>query len=555
MLSELRISNFALIDHLSLEFFPGFQVLTGETGAGKSLLVDAITLLVGGRAMTDQIRAGAEEAFVEGVFVLPLQSPLRQRLIELDLLAQNEQELILRRTITRSGRNRLYLNGTAISLHQAQELGACLLDIHGQHEHQALLSSTAQRDTVDAFGQLLPLRENMKRAYDEWRRLSQECGDLKQRVAEQHQREELLRYQFQELEQAQLRNGEEEELLQEHRRLQHGERLLTVAARAYETLYGMETSVVSQLGDIHRALNELSRIDSHCASWLELSESALAQLQELARLLGQYQHQLEYDPQRLAALDERLATIQRLKKKYGESLPGLIHRMAHLAQQLEQITHEEERLADLEKAVIQAERRVQTLATQLSSQRRQVAQQLERQVRRELEALKMEGVQFCVHVTPLQEVGPTGQDQIEFFFSANPGEPMQPLRRVASGGELSRLMLAVKTVLAEVDRVPVVIFDEIDVGIGGTVATVMGKRLRALSQYHQVLCLTHLPQIASQATHHFFIEKRLVDGRMQTKVKLLSGEDRKQEIARMFGSQTMTPSLQQTASEMLRDLR
>jgi len=555
MLIELRITNFALIDHLHLEFSPGFQVLTGETGAGKSLLVDALMLLLGGRASGEHLRTGANEAILEAVFSLPKSGVMKDRLRAWGLLPnEDDQELLIRRVLSRSGRSRMFVNGSVAPLHQMQELGEHLVDIHGQHEQQSLLSPRVQLDLVDAFGGLLELRDRYASHFQEWLQLLSEKETVMCRSQERQEREEFLRFQFEELSKAQLKAGEEEELLQEHRRLKNRSALLDLSNEVYTLLQHDDQSMLSQLNLIKRNLDELMKVDASTKGWGTLAESALVPLQELALAARGYRESFDHEPQALESLDERLATIQRLKKKYRESEEGLIAKQENLHAELEQLSNLESRLEELEKSLALMNQQAQALAKELSVSRREVAQKLEKRIATELASLKMKGTEFRIHLlknSVTEELGATGLDQVKFGFCANPGEAVQPLNRVASGGELSRLMLAIKTVLAKVDQVPVLIFDEVDTGIGGHVAAVMGQRLKALGLSHQVFCITHLPQIASQANAHFKVEKQVVNHRTVTTVTSLTAKDRKEEIARMLGGAEVTPTVRKAAAEML----
>jgi DNA repair protein RecN (Recombination protein N) len=554
VLTALRIANFAVIDNLNLEFSGGFQVLTGETGAGKSILVDAVALLMGGRASVDQIRSDADEAVLEASFALPSDDPLTERLRASGLLAPQETELILRRILSRTGRNRIYVNGNLAPLHLIQALAGTLIDIHGQHEQQSLLSAQAQRDALDAFGHLKDLRQSCLAAYEQWRARQRELDEAARTVAERQAREEFLRFQYRELEEADLRLGEEEKLLAERRRLSHAQRLGELVEQVYELLYGAEASALGNLGAVSDRVRELGTIDPATGEWAVLCEGAVIQLRELAQRCRDYREELEHDPARLAQLEERLDRLQRLKKKYGGSEAALLARAQELKREIEALDMGESRLADLREKVNQDYACVNDLATQLSAGRAKAAVKMEAKVKAELAALRMERTRMKIAVVPEEgdaALGPTGRDRVEYLFSANQGEPLQPLARVASGGELSRVMLAIKTVLAETDRVPVLIFDEVDTGIGGAVAAVMGRRLRALGEYHQVFCITHLPQIASQAGAHFVVEKAVVKKRTVTSARKLDRAGREEEVARMLGGLAITKAVRQTAAEMI----
>jgi DNA repair protein RecN (Recombination protein N) len=554
MLTELRIANFAIIDQLSLECARGFHVLTGETGAGKSIIVDAIALLVGGRADEGLIRADAEEATLEAAFALPPESRLAVRLREEGLLGDGEGELIVRRVLSRAGRHKLYVNGSLTPLRTLQSLAGTLIDIHGQHEQQSLLSAQSQLDALDAFACLREAREEYARAYADWRARQREREELAALLSERSQREELLRFQFRELQEADIKAGEETSLQAERNRLAHGHRLSELSQASYGALYESETSLLGALGSVRDNLKELASIDSQTTEWLTLCEEATAQLRELAQRLREYRDGLDQDPDRLAQVEDRLDRLQRLRKKYGGSEGAMLAKRDELQKEIEALDSGDTRLAELDGRLADARRQVETRAERLSRDRIKGAKKLAAAVTEELAALRMDRTRFEVTVdTDRTEsgLGPSGRDRAEYRFSANAGEPLQPLARVASGGELSRVMLAMKTVLAEADGVPILIFDEIDAGIGGAVAAVMGKRLRALAGYHQVFCITHLPQIASQADVHYVIEKDVVNKRSVTRVRTLDLAGRREEVARMLGGLAVTKAVRETAAEMI----
>lgn len=558
MLTELRITNFAIIEQVSIQFSEGFQVLTGETGAGKSILVDAVALLMGGRASGDQIRAGAEEAVLEAAWSLPPTGPVTDSLRQAGVLSHQDSELIIRRVLSRSGRNRIYLNGNLAPLNQIQSLAGLLIDIHGQHEQQSLLSAQAQLEALDAFGGIQDMRNIYATQYGQWRARQRELEEARTLAAEREQREELLRFQVRELEEAAVQPGEEEALNNERRRLAHARRLRELADVAYGALYESETSVLTGLGAVGLQVRELSGIDSEAGEMLTLSDGGVVQLRELAHRLRDYRDSLEQDPERLTEIEDRLDRLHRLKQKYGAGVDSLAERCRELKHQLEALECSQARTAELEVLLAQDFARVDALAEQLSERRIRAAAKMEKRVKDELAALRMEHTRFEIQVQTDRQataLGPSGRDRVEYLLSANPGEPLQPLSRVASGGELSRIMLAIKTALAENDGVPVLIFDEVDAGIGGAVATVMGQRLRALAKYHQVLCLTHLPQIASQADTHFVVEKSVVKKRTLTSVRQLDAEARRDEIARMLGGLAITKAVRQTAAEMIDERR
>jgi len=554
MLAELRIVNFALIEQLSLQFQSGFTVLTGETGAGKSLLIDAIALLVGGRALTDQIRSGEDEAQLEAAFHLPDTHPLLQRLRLHEIIGQNVSELILRRVLSRSGRHRVYVNGSLCPLRVLEELGGTLVDIHGQHEQQSLLATAKQLDALDAFGRLYELRGRYEQAYREWKELRTQLDALQSDAVDRARRDDMLRFQAQEIEQSGLLLDEEEQLRSERQRLVHAHRLRELVHEAHAEMQADDQAVLTRLGRIARTLAELAQTDPTMADCEQVAMDSAVQLKELAGRLRDYAQQLEADPDRQAVVEDRLDLIQRLKKKYGGSVEAVLATGRRVQEELQLFDNHEVRTAELIARLDEEARRLHLLAQQLSKKRIEAAKRMTTLVGAELAALKMEQAIFQVTVVSdesTEGLGQAGRDRVEFLLSSNRGEPPRPLGRVASGGELSRIMLALKTVLAEKDQVPVLIFDEIDTGVGGAVAAAMGRRLRKLGTFHQVFCITHLPQVASQAEHHLLVEKGLESQRASTSVRTLKGMGREEEIARMLSGLTITKKVRETAAELI----
>lgn len=554
MLAELRIVNFALIEQLHIRFQPGFTVLTGETGAGKSLLIDAIGLLVGGRASTEQIRSGEDEAQLEARFHLTATHSLLQHLRSQDIIGPKDNELILRRILSRSGRHRVYINGSLCPLRVLEDLGGTLVDIHGQHEQQSLLAGANQLEAVDGFGTILPLRARYEDAYREWNDLSGQIEAMHQAATGRDRLEEMLRFQVQEIDQAGLQDGEEAALHSERQRLVHAHRLRELAEEAYAQMQADEEGVLVRLGRVSRHLGELKQTDPAMQECEQQAREALIQLKDLSIRLREYADQLEANPDRQEQLEDRLDLIQRLKKKYGGSIDAVLATAAQARAELEGMETHESRVSELTSKRDAAFQLLSDLAKQLTRKRREAAKRLRGLVAAELEALKME--QSALEIEVLSDdvpdaFGPTGRDRVEFLLSGNIGEPPKPLSRIASGGELSRIMLALKTVLAETDHVPVLVFDEIDTGVGGAVAAAMGTRLRKLGGFHQVFCITHLPQVASQAQHHLLVEKSQDGKRTMTSVRSLSGIGREEEIARMLGGTTITKKVRETAAELI----
>lgn len=555
MLLELRISNFALIEQLHIEFSPGFIALTGETGAGKSLLIDALSVLLGGRASPEYIRPGAQETALEALFSLPSSGALVDRLKDADLMGDDPGLLVLRRILSRSGRNRAYINGHLAPLQTVQTFAPFLIDFHGQHEQQSLLSPAFQLSVLDEFAGLQDLRTRYREARAAWIQKQDALNEAQSRFAELQREHELVTFQFHELSHAQLDNeAEEASLTAEYTRLHHAEKIAAMAEHAYQLLYEADGAILEQLRHVGHSLKEIAALDPRTAEWMSLEDEASVQLRGLAEELRNYRHTIEYDAQRLRAIDERLATLHHLKHKYQTTLPGLIELRDHLRHRLNEWEEGHLRMEALHTEVAEAQRKASDLARELSKRRKAAAKTFERQVLQELRSLAMEHIMFTIAIdseTSDDRLGPMGQDRIEYLLSVNPGSPMQSLSKVASGGELSRIMLALKTVLAASDTIPTLIFDEIDVGVGGAVAALMGKRLRALAQYHQVLCVTHLPQIASQADQHFSVTKHHEPDRTAIRVVPLTGTARQDEIARMLGGLEITRSVRQSAAEML----
>ncbi|MDH4237694.1 MAG: DNA repair protein RecN, partial [Nitrospira sp.] len=541
MLTELRISNFAVLEQLDLSIDAGFTVLTGETGAGKSLLIDAITLLMGGRASSDQIRHGEDEAQLEAAFQIPPGHPMLDRLRAQEILGPHDSQLIIRRVIARSGRNRVYLNGVMSPVHMLEEFGGTLVDIHGQHDQQSLLAPSIQLDALDAFGRLQELRERYRSAYRDWTGACRERADLALKIQEAAQREDYLTFQLQELDDAALQVGEEETLQSARRRLGSSRRLGELAAEAQERIQADHMGILPNLALVERALGELAQMDPDMEGTGRLAADAKVLLKETADCLRGYIDRLDDDPARLAEVEDRFALIQKLKKKYGGTMDAVLETHRRVRDELEGLRHSDEKLEGHDRLIREQREAVVRRARELSDQRKEAATRMTKVVRRELDALKMGQTQFVIQLVTGEgdeAYGADGADRAEFVLSANAGEPLKPLSRVASGGELSRVMLALKSALAGVDRVPVIIFDEIDTGVGGAVAAAIGKRLKELGRVHQVLCVTHLPQVASQADHHMCLEKSQVKNRTVTTVRPLSGIGREGEIARMLGGET-----------------
>ncbi len=551
MLRALRVTDLAIIDEIELVLEPGFNVVTGETGAGKSVLLQALDVALGGRPDVDLVRAGAGEAVVEALFedVAP---GVRDVLASAGVASEPGAQLLVRRVIGRGGRTRAYVNGTLGSLGILRDLAPHLLRVYGQDEHQALRRVESHRELLDTAGGLGGEVEAMR---TRWAALATARQALAERHAAQRaarERTDLLRFQQGEMAQAALVPGEDAELLGERARLVHAERLGALVGGAEAGVYSGEGSAVDILGRARGSLREAERLDESLAAARSLVEQSLAELEEAGAQLGRYLRALAPDPTRLETVERRLAELARLQRKYGGTVAELIERREQIARELALADEGEEGLAALAGAAEDAERQAREAAERLRAARRRAAAGLERAVAAEFRQLALEQARFAVRFADGRALGPDGLDEVEFFLAANPGEEPRPLARVASGGELSRIMLALKTVTAGDDDGAALIFDEVDAGIGGRVAEVVGRTLRALGGRRQVLCVTHLPVIAAFAQHHVVVAKRVVRGRTVSSAVRLSGTDRVTELARMLGGARLTREAREHAQELLR---
>jgi DNA repair protein RecN (Recombination protein N) len=580
LLLELSISNLAIIERLRLEFGSGFNVLTGETGTGKSIIIDAVNLLLGGRASADLIRTGCEEATVEGVFALApavlgaLAGPLRDLglLEEAGVEAAEAGELILRREISRSGRSICRVNGRAVPVAALRELTHHLIDIHGQGEHLSLMQVRRHIDYLDRFENLYAQRQAFAAMVQEVRHLRQEMAALRQDERELARRIDLLTFQVEEIRSARLRPGEEEELRNERLLLANAEKLTRLAADTYDALSGGEEgqrAASDLLATVVDNLGALARLDPSLADQRQLAESTLYQLEDLARTMRAYRDGVEYNPERLQEIEDRLEILHALKRKYGDSLEEVVAFAQRAQSELDRITHSEERIDELqaqEQAVLD---KMAVAAQALHLARELAATHLGQRIEEELAALSMEQARFLIDIrwheaTDGVIIGDrryafdaTGLDRVEFLIAPNPGEEPKPLVKIASGGETSRLMLAMKTALSAIDPVPTLIFDEIDSGIGGRTGSVVGQKLWTLALGHQVFCVTHLAQMACYGERHFHVTKEVVGGRTVSVARLLSPAERIEELAVMLSGGS-TEATRRSAEELLRrvaDLR
>jgi DNA repair protein RecN (Recombination protein N) len=552
MLRELRIRHVAVIETVAVTFERGLNVLTGETGAGKSILIDAILLVRGARAQTDVIRAGADTALVEAVFEVEREGPVAVALQEVGLAADDGQ-VVIRRELSRSGRHRAFINDSPVTVGLLERLGDHLIEVHGQHEHQRLLEPLRQLELLDRFAGADELRERVAALFAKYRAARADLERTRAAERDRAQREDLLRFQVSELEAARLRPGEDDELRGERRRLQHAERFTAGLREAVALLDEDSESARGRLARAMRVLADLGRLDPALAAPVEPLEAAQAQIEEALALVRSLRDGLVFEPGRLEAIDDRLHALLRLQRKYGETIDAMLRFRDEAAAELERLGRHEELMVEQERAVGQLHAELATAADALADRRQAAAARLAGQVERELRALGMERATFQVAVerVGLDGVTERGLDRVEFRLSTNPGEEVKPLARVASGGELSRTMLALTAVLSRADRVPTMIFDEVDAGIGGRVAAVVSQKLAAAAEGRQVLCVTHLAPIAAGAHHHLHLEKTVRAGRTRVAAGAVAGEARVREIARMLGGGTATETALGHARELL----
>jgi DNA repair protein RecN (Recombination protein N) len=554
MLRALRVSDLAIIDAIELVLEPGFNVVTGETGAGKSILLQALDVALGGRPEADLVRAGAGEAVVEALFE-EVSPEVRDALAAAGVRDDAGGQLLVRRVIARGGRTRAYVNGALGSLALLRDLAPLLLHVYGQDEHQALRRVESHRDLLDAAGGLGADVGAMRARWSDCATARQALEERQASQRSARDRMDLLRFQLDELEKASPVPGEDAELASERGRLVHAERLGTLVGGAETRVYSGEVSAVDSLGRALVSLREAERLDGGLEAVRALVEQALAELEEAGAQLGRYTRTLAPDPVRLEAVEHRLAELTRLQRKYGGNVTDLIARREALAAELALAAEGEDGLTALAAAAEHAESAARAAADRLSAARRRAGKRLAQQVESELRQLALNDARFEVRLTEGRPIGPKGSDEIEFFLAANPGEESRPLARVASGGELSRIMLALKTVAVGDDDGATLIFDEVDAGIGGRVAEVVGRKLRELGRQRQVLSVTHLPVMAAFAQHHVVVAKRVVRGRTVSSASALSDPERVTELARMLGGARLTREAREHAEELLRQGR
>jgi DNA repair protein RecN (Recombination protein N) len=565
MLTLLNISNIALIDDLQVEFDRGLNLLTGETGSGKSIIVDALGVLIGGRFASDMIKAGETRAFIEGLFSVGRNPELEALLAAagIDLDSEERMEILIRREMTANGRNKIFINHQIATLALLKDLRQFLVDIHGQGEQQTLFNPDTHMELLDAFAGLMGVRQEVAVCYKRWSAVKRELDELRRDEAEKFQLLDILRFQIEELERAQLVAGEDERLEEERRRLNNVEKLTTICGESYGLVYEDDDSAIARIGQATRRIEDLSQYESSFKNYLEGLQTARALLEDLAFSLRDFADELEFSPHRLSEVESRLAEISRLKRKYGGSIESALEHLEKSQDRLQHIEHSDEREKELQKELTAARRKYLELARQLHGRREQAAKNFEKNVVRDLAGVAMENARFEARISAptdaelsdedaARNFTARGIDQIEFYVSANVGEDVRPLAKVASGGEASRLMLVLKTIANAFEYPRTIVFDEIDTGIGGRVSEAVGVKLKKLSSSNQVLCVTHQPQIARFADSHLIVRKGVVEGRTAVSLEKLNNKGRIEEIARMLTGAEITETARRHAREMLK---
>ena len=553
MLLELTIQNFAIIPKLHLSFSEGMTVLTGETGAGKSIIIDAMALLAGGRGLTEYIRQGSEKCLIEGVFEFPQEEEFHELMKELGI-DENEEVLIIQRDITNAGKSMCRVNGRSMTLSNLRRIGSFLVDIQGQNEHQDLLQEEKHLGLLDSYGssdyqaQLV----SFKNDYASYRQLEKQVRRIQENEQSFVQRLDMLHFQQEEIEQAKLSLGEEEELIEERDKLMNFQKIVDAFGLSYGLLSSESGNSLDGISMAITQLEDIAHLDSEYEQINENVQSAYFLLQEATTEMSRQLDHMEMDEGRLEEVEERLELIRQLKRKYGDSIATILKYYDEISEELLQVTNSEDRLEELESQLAEKEKGIEQFADKLHNQRKKLAYKLEREIVQELAELYMEHAQFEVHFHPERNLSASGFDKVEFYLTTNPGEPLKPLVKVASGGELSRILLALKSIFSKNQRKTSIVFDEVDTGVSGRVAQAIAEKIVKISRQSQVLCITHLPQVAAVATHHYFISKEVKGGRTQTHVRPLDKKERVEEIARMLSGAEITELTIEHAEELLK---
>jgi DNA repair protein RecN (Recombination protein N) len=555
MLNDLSIKNFAIIDELNVSFHNGLNIISGETGAGKSIIIGAVSLLLGDRASAEMIRTQADAATVEAIFDINRNKTLKNKISEMGFTAGDE--LLIRRVISRTGKNKVLVNGQMATLANLAAISESLINICGQHEHQIILDAENHIDILDEFGGCLPLRAAYEESYNQYQQIKTQRDKLENLRRHREEKTELIKFHLQEIENIDPHNEEDKDLAEERKVLVNVRLLADYSRRAYDLLYGESSSVIEKLKDVQNQIKEIRKVDAKLGLSEADIEGSFFTLQEAALTLRDYSKNLFFDPERLSAIDERLEMINRLKRKHGGSLESVFTKKRAMEEELLSVNNVEEEITRLAQEEIKVKEEMRQRAQRLSQSRLQVAAKLKKDVDEEINALNMQHASFLVNIIPVAEggktemFGPRGTDELEFYLAANVGEEPKALNKIASGGELSRIVLALKNALSHAGSVDTVVFDEVDSGIGGATAEIVGRKLKEVSADHQVICITHLPQIACFGDSHLRVVKKITGGRTTTAVDKLDDTQKIEEISRMLGGVDLTETTRDHAREMI----
>ena len=554
MLTELRIKDFAIIEEISFSFRKGMNVLTGETGAGKSIIIQAINLILGDRAASNLVRGGKKEATVEALFTLKKEGSIAKKLQALSI--DSDGELLIRRVISQEGKNRVFINGAMVTLNLLTGLTEGLVSISGQHEHQTLLKPDRHIYLLDEFGRLEDTRTSYQGLYNSYRETKLELEGLYTDEKSRHEKADLLRFQMEEIDRTSPQIGEDCKLEEEHRRLANAEKLLNNTSFAEDTLYSSEGSISEKLGETLDLIKEAARVDEDLKQISDALEALMFQMEDAAMALREYSGKVTVDPERLKFVEERISDLDGLMKKYGPELEDVIQRRDKIEEELSLLDNNDLRKETLEEDLKKYHAEALKAAKHLTESREKVSAQLSEEIARELEDLNMNNALFEASILPLSgeencELNENGADRIEFNLSTNPGEEPKPLVKIASGGELSRIMLALKNCIMDRERTPTLVFDEVDSGIGGGTAEAVGRKIKKVSANTDVICITHLPQIAALGDNHYKVQKTVKNGRTYTTIEEMGENQRLEEIARMLGGLEITERTREHAREML----
>jgi len=565
MIKSLLIQDYALIEKIEVEFKSGLNIITGETGAGKSILIDAMSLLLGERASSDVIRKGADKSVVEGIFEVDKNKRVKTFLAENEL--DDLPELIIRREISSKGSNRCFVNDSPVSLNIIKELGDLLVDLHGQHEHQSLLRKETHINFLDGFGNNEELLRTYKWLYTSLNKLLTELKEVKEKDSAYREKRDVLDFQIKEIDAVSPQLGEEEKLQSELKILENSEKLLALTNRIYDGLYESENSVQDSLSKIKNDLEELAKIDPSLSESNSECETALTLVNDISDNIRKYKAKIEIEPEKVEAIRERLGAINLLKKKYGGSIESLLELRKKIGEEFQAAEGYSQQIIDIEKKIKAVRENASQSAEKLSKERTKISKTVKKEIKLILAELGIPNAKFEVRI--LQRESEKGEenslsinnknyrydsngcDEIEFFISTNVGEDVKPLAKVASGGEISRIMLALKSVLAKSDKLPLLIFDEIDSGISGNVAQKVGQALKSLASFHQIIAITHLPQIAAFSDHHYAVEKKETDGRVVSSIRKLTDHQKIIEVAKLLSGEKVTDASIKSAKELI----